>query len=425
MAVPLVEISGGTGSGTLPNELIAKLKSIDPAQMELTSMARPTRKLAIYDAAAGFDLLPELDFLSARAIEPNVFFNPRFLAPAMPRLEDREVRLAVIRDEAEERSRLRLLVPFTVEKPAVPLAVPVLRTWSNHFGPLGTPLIDHDDPVGFMEDFFSMLAQPQLKFPKVFVLPETRTDGPFAAALRAVAEARNLPLLLTGETERAFLQSDLDGDSYLRDTLSSHHFREFRRLKRRLEAVGTLEYRIARRPDDIRIGVEAFLSLEAAGWKGRHRTAMVMDRYQAAFAREATNLLAERDQCRIHSLVLDGRPIAVLIVLLASGVAYTWKTTFDETYSQYSPGTLLMIETTKSHLDDPNILETDSCAVPDHPVMSRLWSERRPLGTFVIGLLPGSERHVHQAASQLAFYRETKSALRTLRNKVRRFLRYK
>jgi len=425
MAVPLIEITGGAGSGALPNELMAKLKSSDPAKLELTSMVRPTRKLAIYDAAAGFDLLPELDFLSARAIEPNVFFSPRFLAPAMPRLEDRDVRLAVIRDEAEERSRLRLLVPFTVERPAIPLGVPVLRTWSNHFGPLGTPLVDHDDPVGFMEDFFSMLAQPQLKFPKVFVLPETRTDGPFAAALRAVAEARNLPLLLTSEIERPYLQSDLDGDSYLRGTLRAHHFREFRRLKRRLETVGKLEYKIDRRPDEIRMGIEAFLVLEAAGWKGRKRTAMVMDRYQAAFAREATHLLAERDQCRIHTLTLDGRPIAILIIFIASGVAYTWKTTFDETFAHYSPGTLLMIETTKNHLDDPNIMETDSCAVADHPVMSRLWAERRTLGTFVIGLAPGSERQVHQAANQLAFYRETRSRLRTIRNKVRRFLHYR
>lgn len=425
MAVPLIEITGGTGSDVLPNELMTKLKSSDPAQLELTSVVRPTRKLAIYDASSGFDLLHELDFLSARAIEPNIFFNPRFLAPAMPRLDDRNVQLAVIRDEAGERSRLRLLVPFTIEKPAIPLAVPVLRTWSNHFGPLGTPLVDHDDPVGFMEDFFGMLAQPQLKFPDVFVLPETRTDGPFAAALHAVAEARNLPLLLNGEAERPYLQSNLDGESYLRGTLHPHHFREFRRLKRRLETLGKLDYKIARRSDEIRTGIEAFLTLEAAGWKGRRRTAMVMDRYQAAFAREATNLLAERDQCRIHTLVLNDRPIAILIIFIASGVAYTWKTTFDETLAQYSPGTLLMIETTKNHLEDPNIVETDSCAVPDHPVMSRLWAERRRLGTFVLGLTPGSERQTRQAASQLTFYRETRGALRTLRNRVRRFLRHR
>ena len=57
-------------------------------------------------------------------------------------------------------------------------------------------------------------------------------------------------------------------------------------------------------------------------------------------------------------------------------------------YAAFSPGTLLMIEVTEQHLDDPNIMATDSCAVPDHPVMSRLWSERKPIGTIVVGLTP-------------------------------------
>ena len=115
---------------------------------------------------------------------------------------------------------------------------------------------------------------------------------------------------------------------------------------------------------------------------------MAIDRYRAAFAREAVHGLAEQDLCRVHSLTLDGKFIACLIVFVEAGVAYTWKTAYDESYSAFSPGTLLMIEVTRQHLDDPNIELTDSCAVPDHPVMSRLWSERKPIGTLVIGMTP-------------------------------------
>ncbi len=50
------------------------------------------------------------------------------------------MRLAVIRDGDEYKNRLRLLVPFSVERPAVPLGVSIMRTWSSPFGPLGTPL---------------------------------------------------------------------------------------------------------------------------------------------------------------------------------------------------------------------------------------------------------------------------------------------
>ena len=93
------------------------------------------------------------------------------------------------------------------------------------------------------------------------------------------------------------------------------------------------------------------------------------------------------------------------------------------TFAAYSPGTLLMIEVTKQHLDDPNIELTDSCAVPDHPVMTRLWSERKPMGTLVIGMTPGADRLTRQAASQLHLYRETRNLARLVRNRVRALLR--
>ena len=110
-------------------------------------------------------------------------------------------------------------------------------------------------------------------------------------------------------------------------------------------------------------------------------------------------------------------------MLIEAGVAYTWKTAYDETYAQFSPGTLLMIEVTEQHLDDPNIMTTDSCAVPDHPVMSRLWTERKPIGTIVVGLTPDADRATRQAASQLHLYRETRNMARILRSRVRNLLK--
>ncbi|RAZ73653.1 GNAT family N-acetyltransferase [Mesorhizobium atlanticum] len=422
-AVPLLEETSGGPAGAMVSNLAGLAREADPAHIELFASNRPERKLAIYPASAGFDLVEELDYLSARTVEPNVFFNPRFLAPAMPRLEDREVRLAVIRDGDEYRNRLRLLVPFSVERPAIPLGVPVMRTWSSPFGPLGTPLVDRDDPIGVIEDFFSMLSRPHLKLPKVFVLPDMRLDGPVASLLTSFADSRSLTLVTTGKVERPVLESDADGEDYLKASLRSHHYREFRRLKRRLADLGKLEHIVARGPDEIRHAIESFLTLEAAGWKGRERTAMAIDRYRAAFAREAVHRLAEQDMCRIHMLTLDGRAIACLVVFVEAGVAYTWKTAYDETLSAYSPGTLLMIEVTKQHLDDPNIVMTDSCAVPDHPVMSRLWSERKPMGTLVVGVTPDADRLARQAASQLHLYRETRNMARILRNRMRSLLK--
>lgn len=423
-ALPLIEETSGGSAGTIMPDLAGFARTAaELAQIELFAASRPERRLAVYPASAGFELVDELDFLSARAVEPNVFFNPRFLTPAMPRLEDRDVRLAVIRDGDEYRSRLRLLAPFTVERPAAPVGVPIIRIWSHPFGPLGAPLVDRDDPVGVIEDFISMLSRPHLKLPQVLVLPDLRLNGAVVPLLETVAESRGLSLVIVDRTERPLLQSELDAETYLKASLRPHHFREFRRLKRRLAELGSLEHCVARGPEEIADAIESFLTLEVSGWKGRERTAMAIDRYRAAFAREAVHRLAERDQCRIHSLTLDGRTIASLIVLVESGRAYTWKTAYDENYAAFSPGTLLMIEVTAQHLDDPNITTTDSCAVPDHPVMSRLWSERLPMGTVVVGMTPGADRLARQAASQLHLYRETRNVARILRNRMKSLLR--
>lgn len=418
-AIPLLEEFSGSASGRMIGELADYDTGHEaPPWLVETIENRPPRRLAIYPATAGFDLVEELDYLCARAIEPNLFFNPRFLAPAMPRLEDREVRLAVIRDGDEFRNRLRLLVPFTVEKPATPFGVPILRSWSSPFGPLGTPLVDRDDPSGVIEDFLAILARPHLGLPKVFVMPDTRLDGPFAATVTALAERNDLPLAITNQLERPHLQSDLCGEDYLRASLSQRRLKELRRLRRRLADQGELVYAVARQPEEVRQGIETFLMLEASGWKGRRRTAMAMDRYRAAFVREAGHRLAEKDLCRVHTLHLGGKPIACLVVFVESGVAYTWKTAYDEDYARFSPGMLLMMDVTRTHLDDPNIELTDSCAVPDHPVVSRLWRERRSLGTIVIGLTPDAGRETRQAASQIHLYKRTRNVARIMRDRI-------
>lgn len=422
-AAPLLEETSRDNSDAIIAELAGLAgKPDDPAYIALLAGERPSRRLAIYPASTGFDLVEELEHLCVRTIEPNIFFNPRFLAPAMPRLESREVRLAVIRDGDENAGRLRLLVPFSVERPPLPLGIPVMRVWANPFGPLGTPLIDRDDPATVVWDFLDMLARSHLKLPKVLMLPDMRLDGPVASLLKSVASSRGLPLVTVGRVERAFLESDLDGEAYLKASLGAVRYREFRRLKRKLGEQGELVHSVARAPDEVSPAVEGFLALEAAGWKGRSRTAMASDRYRAAFTREAVNSLAQRDLCRVHSLTLDGRLVASLVVFVEAGIAYSWKTAYDEDYSSFSPGVLLMIEVTKQHLADPDIEITDSCAMPDHPMISRLWKERRPLGTIMMGMTPEADRVTRQAASQLHFYRETRNLAQWVRGRVRGML---
>jgi hypothetical protein len=410
---PPARISAEASTAIAPGQRLAS-----PAAPLTIATGRPGRTLSIYPGAMGYDLEDELDFLSNRVMEPNIFFAARVLAPAMPRIEDRKVQLALIRDETERSSRMRFLMPFSIEKPGFALGAPILRAWANPFGPLGTPLVDAEDAAETLDNLLEALGDRQTPLPKVLVLPDLRVSGRFAQLIRALAVARNLPISLTGTYQRPILDSSLDGDTYLRQSLSAHHLRDMRRMWRKLAATGTLTHDIARQPGDIRRRTEEFLALEARGWKGRKRSSLINDRYRAAFAREAIGNLAEVDGVRIHTLNLDGRAIASLIVLIMAGEAYTWKTAYDEDFSGFSPGKLLMMMLTEWHLDDANITRSDSCAAFDHPIMSRFWRERETMGTLVIGLQENLDRDTRQVATQLHLYRNTRNMARLLREKI-------
>jgi hypothetical protein len=403
------------------NAMTHRLASLhfDPPRADASiSVGRPGRELCLYPGRLGYDLQDELDFLSYRAIEANVFFTGRFLAPAMPRLEDRLVRLALMRDNSGGRSRMRLLMPFTVDRPGIAVGPSIVRVWANAFAPLGTPLLDAEDAAETLDNLFEALARREANLPATLVVPDVRLNGRFAQMARAVALGRNLPVGTANPYQRAILKSEEDAKAYLKRTVAPAHLKEMRRQWRLLEQKGEVSYEVARQPRDVHLRMEEFLALEAKGWKGKKRSALVLDRHHAAFAREAVSNLVAVDAVRVHTINLDGRAIASMIVLMMGSEACTWKTAYDEDFARFSPGKLLMARVTEWHLDDPNIERSDSCAVANHPMANRFWQEREEMGTLVIGLTQNGDREVRQVTAQLHLYRTTRSVARRLREKI-------
>lgn len=405
----------------MANRMVHELAALEfdaPQADARVNVGRPGRELCLYSGKLGYELQDELDFLSNRALEPNVFFTGRFLAPAMPRLDDRQVNFALMRDQNGRRSRMRFLMPFSVEKPGFAVGPSIIRVWSNSFAPLGTPLIDAEDAAETLDNLLDGLISGDLRLPKILVIPDLRLDSVFARMIRAVAISRNLPITIANPYQRPMLQSDEDATVYLGKAVSASHMREMRRQWRLLEEQGTVVYSVARQAREVHRRFEEFLALEAGGWKGKRRSALVTDRYHTAFAREAISNLAAADAVRIHSIDLNGKAIAATVVLMMGGEAYTWKTAYDEAYGRYSPGKLLMAELTEWHLDDANIVRSDSCAVPNHPIMSRFWQEREEMGTLIIGLDQNGDRDVRQVATQLHMYTSTRNVAKMLRQKI-------
>ncbi|MGN8153911.1 GNAT family N-acetyltransferase [Agrobacterium sp. 22094] len=381
-------------------------------------VGREGREFCIYPGQLGYDLQEELDFLSNRVMEPNVFFTGRLLAPAMPRIDDRSVRFALMRDENGTRSRMRFLMPFTVEKPGFSVGPSILRAWANPFGPLGTPLVDIEGAGETIDNLIDALMQAELRLPKVLVLPLVRLNGPFVRMIRTIAMTRNLPVATAERDRRPLLENGPDADSFLHNRLSSDERALLKAKWSDLEAMGEVTYDVARQARDVRMRMEEFLALEAHGASNRKRNALVTDRYRTAFAREAINNLAEIDSARIHTLNLNGEAIASVVILMAMGEAYIWKAAFNARYANYMPERLLAHRLTEWQLDDANIIRTDSCVPDDELPVNKLWGTDAEMGTLVIGLSENSDRDVRQVAAQVHMYRNTRNLAKALRERI-------
>ena len=72
--------------------LMASAERDRPVADSSRRVGRDGREFCIYPGQLGYDMQEELDFLSNRVMEANVFFTGRLLAPAMPRIDDKSVR---------------------------------------------------------------------------------------------------------------------------------------------------------------------------------------------------------------------------------------------------------------------------------------------------------------------------------------------
>ena len=349
--------------------------------------------------------------------EHNIFNHPDFLRPAFTHFASNDCGLIL-----STNPEIAFLMPFEEARAGLGFKKAICG-WSNIYATQGTPLLSAEAASATLETVLSELHKPEYKLPDVLILQDISLNTPFAIALHEIAHRKGLPLLVIRQEERPVLRSNEDPETYLTNAIGKNHRREYRRQWRRLSETGQLEYRVISDKTLAISAFEDFLTLEAAGWKGTRGTAFLSKQSDANFAREAVRALAERDLVRIHILELNNKVIASLVVFVQDDQAWTWKTAYDEALRTYSPGVLLMIEVLKNHLENPALRITDSCAIPDHPVMSRLFHERESFGTIILGLSGQSQPAVNTIIHQLRRYDRIRTLLRNLRSRLQKLLK--
>ncbi len=262
--------------------------------------------------------------------------------------------------------------------------IPLPALVSGHpYGTLCTPLLDRDRPEAAAA---SLMQAARDAGARALILRDVSLEGPAMKAITdALARDDMRPRVLQSHL-RACLDATRDSDALLHEALGAKKLKELRRQRNRLADHGAIAFEVARSPDDVSAATEIFLALEASGWKGARRTALIQSEGDATFIRRATTALAATGQCEIVTLRAGATPVASGVVLRHQDRAFYFKIGVDERFAKFSPGVQLTLELTKHLCDDPAITSANSTASPDHPMINPIWRGRLAIGDVLIPL---------------------------------------
>lgn len=340
------------------------------------------------------EFLPAWEDLAASALEPNVFYEPWMMAPALRNFGDAKTLLiALIFTTDTARSGTPLLCgffPLECGRGYKGLPVKFLRLWRHKHCFLATPLIRAGYERRTLEAFFNWLAT-DARSGALVEFNMIDGAGPFHQALVDYLYSSGKTNRFFDSHTRALFQPSVDAESYLCAALSAKHRNMNRRRERGLSEIGRLEYDALGPDDDAGVWIEEFLQLEASGWKGRESSALASNESERGYFKVIATEAFRRGRLAMLALRLDGRPIAYKCDFLAGRGSFCFKIAFDENYAHYSPGMLLEIENVRRLHAQSRIEWVDSCADPFSLMFNRLWLGRRTIQNLIVstGKAPG------------------------------------
>jgi hypothetical protein len=331
--------------------------------------------------------------LAANAVEPNVFYEPWMLMPAL---------------RAYGGASRFLFALIQTPDPARPLGPPLLcgffplelkdyyhgtsrklplKTLCLWRKPemiyLCTPLIRAGYGREALAAFFEWLGAGDHKC-SLMEFGFVTGEGPFHHLLLDYLNESPKSTHVTEAFTRALFRPAADAEDYMRSSLPRFRRKELRRQEKRLAETGRLEYTALEQGDDADALFEEFLEFEANSWKGKSGRAIVCSEADRKYFLEIARGAFRRGKLMMLALRFNSRPIAYKLNFLSGVGSFAFKIAFDEEYARYSPGVLLELENIRLLHERPQIRWMDSCADPDRFMINRLWTDRRAIQTMVL-----------------------------------------
>lgn len=348
------------------------------------------KDLAIIEATDVEELRAHVDAweaLARDAIEPNPFFEHWMLVPAFEAFgKGLDVRVLFIYGTSRSGSGKKVLcgvIPLEKKQRFKGLPVSTLSLWRHRYCFLSVPLLRAGCADACLHAFFGWLREWDQSV-TLMEFQRVPADGPFAEALAVLLHETQALTFLDDTYPRALLRPFSDAEQYLNAAISREHRKDLRRRTRRLSEQGYLQFRELASEAESETWLERFLQLEQSGWKGREGGAFACRTEDREYFLAIMRSGFERGRLMMLAIELDGAPISLKCNFIAGEGAFAFKIAYDERYSRYSPGLLLEIENIRRVHDGRKLRWMDSCASPEHPMIDRLWLDRRVIQNIVV-----------------------------------------
>lgn len=388
--------------------LTPKAFAQDQASKEGTTTTR------LLDATGLLALGPEWEELLHHVLEENAFYSRQYTTALISHIEKRPVKaITVWRDE-----KLIALWPFVTDRLHWGGAKSLNKAWTTDYTTTSIPLIDKRWVAEAVSALLDVMGT-KTTGSDLWLLPDISLDGPVNTAFRAEIANRGFPFQVYDTFERAVLISRGTVEDHMKEHVSKSRRKDLRRNRKRLDELGDVTWTSHCSGTDLDETIDAFLRIEASGWKGKRGTALDCADNTRAFAKAAFTEQDGKSMTRADVLRLDGTAIAINLSLIAGNTGFTIKCAYDDAYRGQSAGLLLEEEMIRGVLQDKWIDRLDSAAVSGHLITS-FWNETIQIGDILVDANPTPNPVRFKVWSQIeAVRRSLRAAAKDLFNRLR------
>ena len=274
--------------------------------------------------------------LCATALDDQPFYRPEFIrAHVRAAIPSAKVVILTVREQGE----LLLVLPL-VEELATFSKIPVRRLRApvnlhcGRFDAVRKQGLQGDAAVAAAWDYLREMAGWDMLHLRY------SPSGSTVSCLVAKAQAEGLLTIEVPDRPSPYVPLPSDPDSLKGMPPNSKLRSQLRQIRRRMAEEGSLKFCRSDTADgDV---LSRLFSLEASGWKGRHRSAVNCNPQTRQFFDELAESAAHFGYLSLYSLEFRGELIAAHYSLAYKGLCYSPIVAHNEKFRQFAPGHLMV-----------------------------------------------------------------------------------